>query len=267
MPRSVLTDIGFCIYCGSTAPPLTREHVMPRGLGGNVPPGDSSEAMVLKKATCEPCRRITQRIEERCLLDMFGPARKRLGLNRKDRDTGQHEASIDRADGTSETMDVDYAHIPGALVLPSYRMASLFLKEGEWRGPDLKMLITRPAKFPSDDITRIGVTLKCDIPLFARLLAKIAFGVAVHQIGLDSFIPTIRPLILDDDEDYRKHVGGFCEEIPEPEKSDKLHTIKIRFHDGLVCADVQLFHEYGGPINYVILGHDRRSFITPINLV
>ena len=255
------TDIGFCIYCHSTEPPLTREHVMPRGLGGNVPPGGAHEAMVLQNATCESCRQITQRIEEGCLLDAFGPARKRLGLTRKDRATGKSKAHIVRFDETSDNIEVDDIHIPGALMIPSYRMSARFLPEGDWRGPDLKVIVTREASFPSDEVQKIGVAMTCNIPMFARLLAKIAYGVAVYHVGLDNFVPTITPLILREDVEYRWHVGGFCEEIPEPEKSEHLHTAKIRHHEGLLGVDIQLFREYGGPINYVIVGYDKRQLI------
>lgn len=45
--------IGKCIYCGSTDN-LTREHVVPRGLGG---------PWLLLKASCKKCARITSDFE------------------------------------------------------------------------------------------------------------------------------------------------------------------------------------------------------------
>src|ERR1700681_3245115 len=80
-------NVGVCIYCGDTTPPLTREHILPRGLGGNVAPHGQTQALVLQKATCEQCRLITSRLEEECLRPMMNYARARLGLKRKDRKT------------------------------------------------------------------------------------------------------------------------------------------------------------------------------------
>src|SRR4051794_33678678 len=79
------TDIGQCIYCGNTKPPLTREHVLPRGLGGFKSPNGYRSALVLQNASCEPCRKATQQIENDCLVNMLPHIRGRLGWWRKDR--------------------------------------------------------------------------------------------------------------------------------------------------------------------------------------
>ena len=46
--------IGKCIYCGSTEPALTTEHVIPEALGGTE---------LLLEATCEECQRKTAAAE------------------------------------------------------------------------------------------------------------------------------------------------------------------------------------------------------------
>jgi hypothetical protein len=51
-------DIGCCIYCGSKGPGLTKEHVIPAGLNGNV---------TLLKASCLGCADITKRFENHML--------------------------------------------------------------------------------------------------------------------------------------------------------------------------------------------------------
>ena len=49
-------DVGECIYCGDTKPPLTREHILPRGLGGELSPVALHQALVLRQASCSRCQ-------------------------------------------------------------------------------------------------------------------------------------------------------------------------------------------------------------------
>ena len=65
--------IGSCIYCGSTAPPLTTEHIIPEALGGTD---------YLTFATCEPCRKETADAENVIGLAM-SPLLRRLGVQGK----------------------------------------------------------------------------------------------------------------------------------------------------------------------------------------
>ena len=94
--------------------------MIPRGLGGNEAPVGYADAFVLQNASCEKCRRITQKIEEECLLSMMGPGRAKLGLKRKDRATATTPARIDLFDGTSEQLDLEWSQIPGGIVIPSF---------------------------------------------------------------------------------------------------------------------------------------------------
>lgn len=63
--------IGKCIYCGRTDGPLSREHIIPKGLNGE---------WTLIEASCEYCREITSRFERDFLKKAFGPARIALGM-------------------------------------------------------------------------------------------------------------------------------------------------------------------------------------------
>src|SRR4051794_6006927 len=116
-------NIGECIYCGTTDPPLTREHVMPRGLGGNWSPSGYTDALVLQNASCVRCQRITQRIEHDCLRSMLDSARARLGLKRNDRATGLTESIFDLADGTKELRQVSNDEVLGTVCIPSFYQA------------------------------------------------------------------------------------------------------------------------------------------------
>lgn len=65
--RQAFPSIGRCIYCGESERRLTDEHIVPHGLTGN--------AVVFKKAVCEPCRLLTHPYEERVLRNMYGNLR------------------------------------------------------------------------------------------------------------------------------------------------------------------------------------------------
>jgi hypothetical protein len=58
--------VGECIYCGSVAPPLGKEHVIALGLNGED---------ILPKASCKVCAAITSKVERHCLQKLFMPAR------------------------------------------------------------------------------------------------------------------------------------------------------------------------------------------------
>ena len=60
-----------CIYCEEGKPPITREHVMPRGLGGGI---------IYPKASCEECRKVIHEVETYCLRGPFLSHRLELGL-------------------------------------------------------------------------------------------------------------------------------------------------------------------------------------------
>jgi hypothetical protein len=140
-------NVGVCIYCGDTKGPLTREHVIPRGLGGNVPPQDLSDALVLQKATCERCRRITAKIEEDCLLPMMNHARARLGLKRKDRADATMETLIEMPDGTTGRRVVAADEALGMVLIPSfYEAGALTSKPITDTAPcDYQIVLVAPA--------------------------------------------------------------------------------------------------------------------------
>src|SRR4030095_5099103 len=100
--------VGRCIYCDSTDG-LTREHIIPEGLGGRVAPDGGHEALVLGGASCARCTKITRTLEGLCLGKMLGHFRARAGMVRKDRKTETRRVKVRKLDGseTFEDMPVD----------------------------------------------------------------------------------------------------------------------------------------------------------------
>src|SRR5271169_2001834 len=109
MPRR-FDPIGRCIYCGATPPtPLTQEHVMPQGLGGGI---------ILPKSSCDPCRQITQKIEELCLRKMLLSYRLKTGLVQDPHEIPEEmEVWLERAN-TRQRITVSRKSIPDFLLMP-----------------------------------------------------------------------------------------------------------------------------------------------------
>lgn len=188
--------VGKCIYCGSREPPLTREHVIARGLGGDWSTNHFRDALVLQRASCAACQRVTQAIEHECLRAMLEYARLRLGFKRKDRVNETVEAIVEYEDGREELRRVPIDAVPGALAVPSFYEARAFAEPvlTEAPGPsDLKMVVAiRGDMRLVPGARKIGVRLRADSIRFAQMLAKIALGVAVAQLGVDGFTPLVR---------------------------------------------------------------------------
>lgn len=254
-------NVGACIYCGDTNPPLTREHILPRGLGGNQAPTGLNAALVLQKATCERCRLITSKIEDECLRRMMDYARARLGLKRKDRSKAVMEMKLHRPDGTTERRDVDPGEVLGPVIIPSYYEAGALTDKPftDIAPCDYKIIVVAPARGSiRNEPADVSVELSADSKKFAQMLAKIALGMAVARFGITGFMPTVRNFILNNPNEYGHWVGGFAGtqryEPPVTELHSALVQTKQVSAGTFIIVEIRLFAAYGGPTNYVIVG-------------
>lgn len=252
------TDIGRCIYCDSTIRSLTREHVMPRGLGGNDPPEGAHSALVLQRASCEDCRQLTARIEDTCLNGMFPHVRSRLGLRRKDRQLETVAVKAVLPDGSAEEREVLVDYVPGPMVIPRFKDAEILTGKPS-EGPDIISIFPRQLRAPPDamsGLAKMGVSLTAHPKQFAQMLAKIGLGLAVAAHGVDGFEPLVREFIREQPNEYTRWVGGVDPKGDEPLTS--LHQVRLSSQPGasgtFILAYIKLFAEFGGPANYVVVG-------------
>jgi len=251
-----------CIYCGDTNSKLTREHILPRGLGGNVALAGQTQAFVLQKATCELCRRITSLIENDCLRANRDYARARLGFKRKDRQPPKMEMIFDLPDGSTGRTNVDADDVLGPITIPSYYEAGALSNRSFPDSPapcDYHMIVVASARGEIlEQSPRVGVELRCDSKMFARMLAKIALGAAVARFGIKGFQPTVRNFILRDQNEGGHWVGGFAGAERRPLPSTQLHRIRVMTRTlaagTFIIVEVQLFAQHGAPTNYVVVG-------------
>jgi hypothetical protein len=253
-------EIGECIYCRARDIPLSREHVIPYGLWGD---------LVLRDASCADCARETSEVEGRVLRgNMLGfravldaPTR-----DRRDRPTS-FPAEVQR-DGEWLGVDLPIPEYTGTAVFPIFDLPAAWTQR-----PDHELTVkghyvalasesTRtggvwtPAHQANADAVRIPV--KYD-PVrgpvdFARFVGKVAHGYAVALFGLDGFVPTAVPAILGRSDDIGAWVGtpgaSLFEEAP-----NRGHRVRVGDdRNGGVIAGVHLFADSGAPEYLVCVG-------------
>jgi 5-methylcytosine-specific restriction endonuclease McrA len=119
-----------CIYCGSTEPPLTLEHIIPYALEGD---------LEFPQASCERCRIATSRAEQICLRAMLLGPRTQLGVrtrNPRNRPATLRIGEFDRSEDGSAPADMQAANFrwndlplaehPTAVILPCMPEPGIF---------------------------------------------------------------------------------------------------------------------------------------------
>jgi hypothetical protein len=250
---TVLRDVGTCIYCG--APGTSTEHVIPIGLSG---------PQVLTRASCDACAKVTSRFERELLRGPLLPMRTVLELftrDPKDRPT-TFPATLVFEDGRRERRDVPAAAYPATLFLPPL-MPPPFLT-----GESRPMQMVEPQwvrGFTDPEAVRAYVgsvgakTLSFESNIraqpLAQLVAKIAHGFAVGQLGLQALGEVLLPSVTAgaDVEELGPYVGGRPELEPPVED---LHVVQVKVRaDGLVGVTVRLLARYGAPTYMVVVSH------------
>jgi hypothetical protein len=123
----------------------------------------------------------------------------------------------------------------------------------------MKVIVVSPAaRKLVDGHGAIGVRLSIDPMMFAQMLAKIALGLAVAHLGITGFEPLVREMIVSAPETYGHWVGGFPDDDFAPDAETPFHQITMMPQDlvggKFLVACIRLFAQYGGPLNYVVVG-------------
>lgn len=250
--------VGRCIYCDSTKPPLTKEHIIPFGLGGD---------RILPKASCEECREITRKIEANCLRNIVGNTRIAMGIQTRHPKERPDRLPIylDLPDGTRIPIQVSASDFPIMLALPVYEPAKAMRDYPIVKpGPQQSYVWHfQPTAAKLDEFIRTHGGTSIDVgqfePLvFARFLAKVAHGLAVSSYGIDGFIPNTRELIRGSDTDFNRFVGAG---IGDTFKDVGLHHLCANTHNktGDIAITIQLFANLSAPIYHVLVGRLKRD--------
>ena len=104
-------DIGACIYCSSTAAPLTREHAIPFGLNGS---------WTLLRASCKACADITHRFERDTMKGLWPTLRSALALQSRKKSHPATLPLVIEKGGLSQTIHVARDQYPVYLPVPVF---------------------------------------------------------------------------------------------------------------------------------------------------
>lgn len=240
--NKILRTMDRCIYCGTTNSSLNDEHILPLGLGGT---------WVLEKASCLACQNITSRFELDVLRYTLLPVRAKVDLptRHKNKRPTEYPLTIQRG-GKELTVNIPIDQYPAILALPRFKLPAYIDKRPYEKGIDLNglyhILLGRKS------LREVGKELNADSLTytvtyrgfkggfsFARLLAKIAYGLAVARFGVN-IIDTayVLPAILGKSDDVGKWVGT---EGESPGITDHLHEARISVENSDIYVRIRLF--------------------------
>jgi hypothetical protein len=190
---------------------------------------------------------------------MFAPARARLNLNRKDRVKTELAANIVYHSGEEEERGLSIGYIPGAMMIPSFSTAAI-LAGADWQKPTsfdvMQSVIDDNRRLRDPLIHQISVTLTCNFLSFARMLSKIALGIAHYRLGPDAFEPIAREFIRFGNVHPNHFVGGFADRHGAPyPPPGTIHCISLWHHENYLVVTIQLFGTIDeSPVNYAVVG-------------
>jgi hypothetical protein len=242
-----------CIYCIDGKPPFTREHVIPRGLGGGI---------IYPNASCEECREIIRDLETYCMRGPWLSHRLNLGLVKDLKDLGTAVKMPIMINGERQERTFTPEEFPNYLILPEFHDPpgiTIGRMDGTGRFSFAVWGDEQIREMYGDGEGNAILAERFDLNRFARAIAKIAHGFVAGEYGLDNFMPFLTPFILGVQLNLGDAlVGNWGEDGME--KDDRtLHQIGVGFvqHNEFVRVDVRLrlFAAYEkSPVYRIIAG-------------
>jgi hypothetical protein len=252
-----------CIYCGSTQS-LNDEHILPFGLAG--------DCLILQKASCKKCAEATGSVETRCLRHMWLPIRTQLGAPTRSRlrpsAMSLKRIRVDEYDRVNDIIirytklsmnNVPVENYPVFYQAYKFPEAGLFV--GRYNSVDTeyatwcKMDISKARSAVGTD--REGFSLgPCNPDSFCRMLAKIAHGFCVAEMGSDQIVPFLSGYSRGEQLDRLQYIG--CVHNNDAAET-YLHTVKLSTvlidQTPVFVVDIRLFAFMRTPTYRVIVGN------------
>ena len=233
-----------CMYCLATGVPRTEEHLIPQALGGR---------LTLRDAVCEPCRRLTGRLEHATLDREFVVPRTLLALKRR-RARGKGPSHLPAVAIANSDGPLTPDTFPRHFELPAFEPAELL--SGVARTNAARAIDFVACRLNLGTPTRQAVALSTplvDPHAYAHSIAKWAYALAVAQRGLDCCdTQAMRDLILGRRDDAFAFVG-----TPEPRTSasrECLHDFAVRDQGPWLTVTLALFASAGMTPYEVVIG-------------
>ncbi len=255
LPRITETTfgaVGHCIYCGAVDQKLTREHIIPLGLGGT---------FILPASSCAACAGITSAFERQVLRGPMWAVRAHLQLKSRRAALAPKLAPlIIVRDGNEARIELPLAAHPLLLMFPRFAEPTAFggrHKKGiAMRGHATYCFGKNPENMLRDlGANDFRLSQEYAIVPFAQLLGKIAWAMAAAEGRLAQIDRTQGSLVdalIKTPDDIGQWVGMFPE-APAPQPG-VLHTIAPMEIDGYLVYHIQLFADAQTPRYGVVVG-------------
>ncbi len=237
-----------CMYCLATGVPRTEEHLVPRALGGH---------LTLRDAVCEPCRRLTGRLEQVTLDREFAVPKTLLALKRRRaRADGPKRLPAVTLVGSDGPVELTPATFPRRFALPTFEPAGLLSNRAATVLPQVAFVDCRlNLGSPSHDAVAAPPPLP-DPFAYAWSIAKWAFALAIAERGLEACdLQPLRDLLLGRRDDVFAFVGTPAPRAQAPR--EWLHDVALRESDGWLVATLALFASAGMTPYEVVIGRLR----------
>lgn len=221
--------------------PFTREHVIPRGMGGG---------MILPEASCGSCQKIINEIETYCMRGPFLSHRIAAGLVNNWGDLGTTIKMPIIIDGVRREKEFSPDKYPRFLVLPQLH--------------DLPGIISGHST--GDNFGRVSFSIwgdedelralneqgnailmdRLNLDSFGRMLAKMAHGYIAGELRLENIDPLLPDFILGKAPKSATYLIGNWGEDHMVRPSNLIHQIGLAFNQGnagkvLVECRIRLF--------------------------
>ncbi len=235
-----------CMYCLASGIPRTEEHLIPQALGGR---------LTLRGAVCEPCRRLTGRLEQLTLDREFLVPKTLLALKRR-RARGKGPGRLPTValvgHDTSSLLTADT--FPRRFCLPAFEPAGLlagvdrstaapridFVDCHLDLGTPTRQTVARPAPLADPDA-------------YARSIAKWAYALAVAERGPDCCdTQAMRDLLLGKRHDVFAFVG--TPSARPPASREWLHDFSVRENGPWLTVTLALLASAGMTAYEVVVG-------------
>ena len=237
-----------CMYCGAKES-LTDEHIIPYAIWGH---------LVLPKSSCKTCAEITSKIERKSLKGFMQDMR--TVANSPSRRKNKRPKSVQRnllySDGMTKEKYFNPKNTYSILTVPMFSRASIF--GGAFISNGINVIGHEQLSFGKDisqfisenNAQGIEGIDSIDVISFARLLAKIAYGLAIVEHG--SFpleeSPLI-PIILNQSHDVGFWVGSLNSSLSSSNSESKHSYLtksnKYNFSSVQTKTIIQLFENSG----------------------
>lgn len=258
-PKQNSKSIGECIYCGSTQPPLTKEHIIPKGLNGNY---------TLLDASCSECAAVTSKFEMDTLRSLWPMPRTVLNMRTgKPSNRSKTVPLVIEKNGIQSIIQVNRSEYPLYLLMPELPIPGIL--EKKLTSPELNVINNPIYHVTGPTFQDAASTYKCEFigtrinyspSDFGRTIAKIGYCAAVIAMGLSPLRNApIRKIILGSDPGIGFRVGSWFDEPVNI--TSGLHGVMVRMAGAECHVNIRLFAQFLVSEYHVVIGEVDQSEI------